>query len=473
MTKFRQDDFQRASNVPFDNEDNDFDNDDVQAAIEEIDFRQIIKEPTGFMTCCSSTISFDNGTRTFTITPVMSSFIYYIRGHKHVVESAKSIQIDDTEGTWYIHFDHDQVLVASQTPWAFESPIAFVVVIYWDATNNKYIFLADERHGLSMSWATHKRLHLVEGTKVENGGFLPQDYILEADGSLDTHAQIGFSDAYVHDEDLIFNVVNSATPTNPFEQTIRTIGKLPVYYRDGVNGYWRKIDADNFSLADNSPNTIYYNQYSGGTWSLQNATNEYHVVSWVAATNNIEEPLVVILGQREDITLILSAANNPVRDLVDLPIPEMLFLYRLIFQTDTNYTNNPNARLRAITAVEDIVESNDRYAVMAWYTGNAGKGKYLDFFSGNSSDDSPFVFPEESFIKTLVISTTQLSTVDIGFFDTTDLVNPFYTLSLINEDFKNIEVSILKSKNDKIAIRILNGSLNNPTLEMVIQTTLV
>jgi len=87
------------------------------------------------------TITFTDGTRTVTVTPVGDDFSYWIKGVKYTHTTAQTKQIDDTEGIWYIYFE-GYTLTASQTLWVIEdSDKCFVAMVYWDATNNKAIYL--------------------------------------------------------------------------------------------------------------------------------------------------------------------------------------------------------------------------------------------------------------------------------------------------------------------------------------------
>ena len=96
---------------------------------------------TGFSNTPGVTLSFDNGTRTFTITPTGNTFEYWIEGIKFTKSSAETVVITDTEGLWYIYYI-GTVLTASQTPWDNRDiDKVFVAMIHWDATNNVAIII--------------------------------------------------------------------------------------------------------------------------------------------------------------------------------------------------------------------------------------------------------------------------------------------------------------------------------------------
>lgn len=349
-----------AEIVGFDNATNGFLASKLQGAVEEIDFRQATREPTGFLDRTQCTMSFTNSTKTFRITPVSTEFIYYIRGRKYSKTIAETVPITDMEGIWYIYYD-GATLTASQTQWLFNAAYAFVAYVYWDATNKLAIIFADERHGLVMDWATHQHMHKVEGSQVEYGTFLAGNYILGGDGSLNTHAQLSIGNGNLHDEDLIMNVVNAVSPVNPFEQKLSTIAYIPIYYKSGVSGEWRKLTAQAWPVANQVGNTCRYNKITAGSWGLTNAASGYVIASWIFATNNIYEPIICVLGQKESNTLSQASSDDFYTglDLTGFPFLEAKLLYRAFFYTNTAYTNTPKASLASIDGllIPNIVPS--------------------------------------------------------------------------------------------------------------------
>ena len=123
---------------------------------------------TGFPNFTDTTLSFDNPSLTFTITPTGASFSYWIQGIEYVHTTAQSVAITDTEGVWYIYFDGD-TLTASQIIWDIaDADAAPVSIVYWDATNNKIFSPGEERHGFVDPFL-HELHHYTEGTKHRSG----------------------------------------------------------------------------------------------------------------------------------------------------------------------------------------------------------------------------------------------------------------------------------------------------------------
>lgn len=352
-------DFNDASTTPF--SDADFVATNVKDAIKELDFREETVEPTGFVNRFQSNMSWNNTNRTLYLGPVSTSFTFFIKGREWIKTTTDSVTITDTEGIWFFYYNNLGVLVTSQTPWDFGTEVAFVSVIYWDFTNKKAILFGEERHGLVMDWATHRYNHKVHGTQVEYGTFIAGNYITGGDGSLNSHATLSIGNGNVFDEDISMAVANSATPTLPFQQKLSTIAYLPIYYKDGSGSNWRKLDATQFPVAYQAGTTCRYNKNTAGTWGLQNATSGYIIASWIFATNNIYEPIVVVLGQRESMTLSDASSDDFYTglDLTGFPFVEARLLYRAFFATNTGYINTPKATLQSIDGllIPNIVPS--------------------------------------------------------------------------------------------------------------------
>ena len=96
--------------------DNFFNAHNLQDAVEEIDFRVLTGEPTGFPNRDDSHISFDDGSREFTIQPSgIASFDYYIKGKKTTITDEDSVVIDDEEGMHFIYYNASGTLIAQRT----------------------------------------------------------------------------------------------------------------------------------------------------------------------------------------------------------------------------------------------------------------------------------------------------------------------------------------------------------------------
>lgn len=323
-----------------------------------IEGASVIKEPTGFPVRTDSTLSFNDGTRTFTITPNPTYFDYFIKGKPYRKNSAQSVVIPNADGMHYIYFDGD-TLSTTQT---FSDDIlreyAFVATVYWSVSADEGILIGDERHSLTMDAATHAYLHRTFGAQVR-GGLSLGNFTIVGTGAANADATASVSNGSVIDEDLEHDVVHSATPSADFEQVLSTVAELPVFYRAGVNGYWEKDVATQYPVKQGT-SRIQWNQYTLGSWGTVDASGDSrYVAMWVFATNNINEPIIAVLGQNEWALLSDAQANETYEALLlgDLPTLEMKVMYRLIFETSSLFANTPKAALRDVRDLRSAIDT--------------------------------------------------------------------------------------------------------------------
>lgn len=315
---------------------------------------EIMSEPTGFPDRNSSTFSFVAGTRTFTIQPTGAEFYYYQKGRIFKKVTAQNVVIPDAEGVHYLYFDGETLLSTQIFSDDLLKIYTFVATIYWDATNDVAILLSEERHSLTMDGMTHAYLHNTEGMRWVNGLGLTYS---TGDGSSDTHAQILLADGLLYDEDIPITPTNAVTPAAFFEQILDPIAQIPILYRSGASGDWRKFAATDFISHLGSARATYNNP--AGPWTTPDASaNGNYVAMWVFSTNDINHPIVAIMGQREDTTLNDAQLNNLYETLSfgNLPSLEMKVLYRVIFQTSSAFANTPKTLIADVRDLRKAVD---------------------------------------------------------------------------------------------------------------------
>lgn len=308
------------------------------------------KEPMGFENRTDSILSFNAGTRTFSITPESNGFRFWVQGQQFIKTTTQSATIPNTSGLWYFYFDTTGTLqYGTSFQFGLHCPVA---AVQWNASTSQYYFLGEERHGVSMDWSTHEYLNAVNGLQYTQG-FAATNYTTTGDGSLDSHAQIDLTDGVVYQEDIKITVVHSNTPDySSFQQDIAGPGRFPVTYHSGSTGEWVKDSATNFPVKQGSAR-ITYNLNTAGTWSTPDVGANQYVAYWLVATSNLKDgPIVALMGQRTD-SNIGNAKDNNIFNLLNLtnfPGAETRPLYRLIYQTGS-YGNTVNARL---VDIEDV-----------------------------------------------------------------------------------------------------------------------
>jgi hypothetical protein len=328
--------------------------------IEEVNYArgQVGKEPTGFPNQTDSTMSFTDGTRTFTIDKAVTSFDFYHTGVKYTKSAAETLVITDTTGTHYVYYDSTGTLQESVNPTSdtleeLMEDECFCSVIYWNATDGASYYFGDERHGIQMDGSTHAWAHFSSGAAYVAPGLALGDILADQDGSLDTHAQLSLSAGFMEDEDLFFTIAALSAPAN-----------IPVMYREAAAGRWVKDAATNFPVKSFSGGSgrLAYNQYTGGAWQQTEVAQLRFVLAHIAVTSEYTsgDRYVAIQGQQTYNTAgeARDGADTELANLVlsGLPSPEMLFIGTVIFQTSTTYTNTPKARIRSTDAGDDYVD---------------------------------------------------------------------------------------------------------------------
>ena len=317
------------------------------------------QEPQGFVNRTDSIISFNDSTRTFTIQPAVSggSYDIYAEGIKVVKSGIQTVVIGSGTALNYLHFDTTPpyTLHTKTSGFDFDTdiPIAF---IHWNSDINQSTFFGEERHGIRMDSFTHKWIHNTFGMQYISGLSIG-GYTLLGNGSSNSHAQIDISDGILYQEDIIVNITNGSG-TAEFVQPLNPIAYIPTYYHSGSTGQWVRDIATAFPVKYNGTRAQ-YNLLSGGTWTTPNVTNDRFFAMWIVATNDINDPILAIVGQRQDSSLNSAESNNTWSDinLTNIPTQEIRPLYRLIFKTNSTYTNTPKSSLQSILDIRIAIQS--------------------------------------------------------------------------------------------------------------------
>jgi hypothetical protein len=302
-------------------------------------------EPMGHQDKSESTISFNEGTRTFSIAPVSTSYTVWCAGKRFVKTTTSTVTIPDTSGLYYIYFNSSGALAYKTTyfTWDQDAPTAY---IYWNEVDNKAYFFADERHGITLDWATHEYLHRTRGAAIASG-FGVSNFSIDDNGSSDAHAKFDLAGGTFFDEDLQVDIVHSATPTaNTWEQVLEGNAEIPVFYK--LNSHWKKDTATEFAFKQGTSRPQ-YNSYSAPNWSTTDIDNNKFAISWIIATNNLNEPVIAIMGQASYNTIgEAEAASWEGLNLDGFPIFEFRPLHKVVFQGTNSFTNSVNAAIRGI-----------------------------------------------------------------------------------------------------------------------------
>lgn len=305
----------------------------------------------------TTTVTFDDSTRTFSITPISDEFHYYQLGEKFEQTSAVSTTTPDEDGLYAFYFNEENLeYIKTPSDGQVDQTIrtrALVAYMYWDATANEHLYLGDERHGISMSPDTHSYLHFTRGIQWLSGIAL-NSVLPDEDGSSDSHAQFGNDSGFATDEDLLSVISASSSPTT-----------YPLFYLSGTDPDVKRIYNSGFPVLDDvtagvgATGRLVYNQLSGSTWSLTTVANTDFVLSHVFATNDPNQPIIVIIGQGDYSTIgqAQAGANTELSSIATIfPQEELLPIATVIFQTRDTYTNSVKARIRLTDTGADYVD---------------------------------------------------------------------------------------------------------------------
>ena len=310
-------------------------------------------EPIGHENKSQSVISFNEVSREFSIAPASGSYVVWCKGVRYVKTTTETITIPSTSGLYYIYFSNTGALSYKTTyfDWENDTPTAY---IYWNQNDGKAYFFADERHGVTLDWATHEYLHRTRGAVIASG-FGANGYTTIGDGSIDEHAVISIANGIFFDEDLQVDITHSATPTaNTWEQRLQANAYIPVFYHSTTS--WKKDTATQFPMKQGTAR-VQYNKLDGGTWQTLEIGNSKWGITWVVATNNLNEPVLGILGQSEYNAIgEAEAAVWEDLNLDGFPIFEFRPLYKIIYQTG-GYANTPHARIQGVIDLRRVTSS--------------------------------------------------------------------------------------------------------------------
>jgi hypothetical protein len=313
-------------------------------------------EPMGHEDNTKSIISFNNTTRVFTIQPSSTSFNVWVKGIKYTYTTAQTVTIPNTTGLHYIYFNSNGVLESrlSYFDWENDAPTAYV---YWNSITGSSPFVADERHGITMDWATHEYLHRTRGAVIANG-FSISNYTTTGTGGNNADAQFDLDSGVFFDEDLEVNIVHSNTPTSDtWQQDLQGPSQIPVFYHSGTG--WVRDNPTDYALKQGTAR-IQYNFFNGASWTtLDVPSNKWHTTSWVIATNNINYPIIAILGQSTTNKLSdQEALTFNDLNLEGFPVVEFRPLWKIIWETDATFVNAPKARIAAVYDIRQFTSKD-------------------------------------------------------------------------------------------------------------------
>lgn len=368
----------------------------------------IESSPAGTYT---STLTYNETTRTVTISPTGSTFNVYVNGQVFT-KTAQSLAHAATGAAHFFYFDSSGNLVTSTSPWdlLLHAPVAFV---FQDATNGRRICFEERHHaGRDIWW--HRNQHFAEGTKAPSG-FTASDitgYTL-ATGT-DAACTFALASGVLADEDI--EVTTEAVPDG---------GPYVILSRQGAAGDWQMTRANTVPF-NRSGTTLQFNEFTGGVWQWTSVTNNDFVNMYVFGATALPQAsvtpspgavqqIVMIPGQAKFTSL--AAADVETTSSLNwgtLPFQELVALFKLTYKFSSG-----GGGTVSLEKVQRIV------------------GERLTDVSSTPIDHGTLagLLDDDHTLYTLVDgsrSFTLSSTNSVGIAGTTSAINAFYVSATVN-----------------------------------------
>lgn len=126
------------------------------------------------------------------------------------------------------------------------------------------------------------------------------------------------------------------------------------------------------------------------------------------------------------------------------------------------------------SAIEEVKSSAStaanasRGAVSCGFDGSASSGRYLEFFSNNPSNGSPYVIPEPGIIRAISASASSSSTGVVTLYKNAVSVATLTFTAAQSARDKTLNISVTDL--DKLSVGVTSGTITRPTFFIFVQT---
>lgn len=291
---------------------------------------------TGFPNRTDTSLSWDNASYTLTLTDLGSAYVmidgiqYYLGGNLTCQLSVAQEAATALYWFWITQSGGTLTLNASDTAPGFDK--CLVANMYWNTETSQGIG-GDERHWMGRDQKMHEYLHETFGARYYQG----------MAGTFDnTTFTIGAGEFY--DEDI--------------EHTNSETTSARILYHNGSDAWaWDNNITTPYKVVNPGvDNTLRYND---GT-SLASVSNNHYTNYWVFITNNVNYPVVIILGT-DEFTNVAGADAEVAPSLGALPLAEMKLIYKITYQNvggTPTYTRATDYRTAQVSANSGYVATD-------------------------------------------------------------------------------------------------------------------
>lgn len=303
----------------------------------------LTKDMTGFETLAGSSLSYDAGTRVFTLNR-SSDFNVWYRGKKSTITASKTITLSAAGGTHWIGINPTTLNLEEFTndSTVFSDTI-LVASVYLNSIYNTAVIIGDQRHGASRDTQFHAQAQYVDGAVWKSGGLMT--YTLNNDSA----TSLAFSSPiYLIDEDMTHAVAHAASPNGYFQQVLNGTASLPTIYMDGA--HYTQTAESTVPWVLGTSSTARYNLVNGSNGSLSDCPNNTYLNYWIILTNDIVRPVKAVMGKSyySNINDAYAEQFNP----GTLPFQDAALMYRVTLFTNTGYAGN-KVRIVSVKSIQE------------------------------------------------------------------------------------------------------------------------
>lgn len=290
-------------------------------------------------------LTYNKTTRKVTLTPVSSSFTFYIDGVQYIKSGAQESPAHAaTTGKHYFYYDANGALQTSTTVWAIRdravTPVA--EVYYYSGLSDGICFY--ECHTADRTLEQHYHDHFSEGTQLISGLAL-SGYTLNTDS--DAGVTFAIASGVIADEDIVHSITGIADG-----------GPYTVMYRTGAAGDWTWDSTPTLPfLGTTYPAWNNIDAGGAGVWGLTDLSGlalgkwaNYYLIATPSVTAVTQ--LILIPGQTQYDTLA-EAQGASISEIAwgTIPFEEVCPLYRLTFHARSTYGGTKLTQLQSVTAI--------------------------------------------------------------------------------------------------------------------------
>jgi hypothetical protein len=317
----------------------------------DVRYPQIVNIPVlaGFQNPADYIVTWDNPSRTLTITPTTTSFQFYSNDILYTKSALESISIPDVTGNYFIYFDITGTLSVSTSFTSNHIMVySFIAMLYWNATQAAAVpDLMLEGHQSKMPSETHYYLHNTVGCAYDRavGGLLPA-VTADGDGSSIAHIEVSATPGAIWDEDLQWIIPVKLVADN-----------IAVMWRTGA-GIWNSDATSPAMVRTTGTGRAAYNQYTGGAWQLTEIADTEFLLMHLFAIPGLTTRWMIVMGQAQyaDINSAIAGASTEILGITGIPLPEFKSIATFVIQTNDTYANSVKSRVRALATGVDFID---------------------------------------------------------------------------------------------------------------------